>query len=276
MIRAAVLAVSAALTLCAAIPYIRDILRGTTRPRVASWAVWASATGIGAAAALSRGQWLAGLFLGACAAEDAAVAVLGWRHGDRGIGWLDGACAAGAAAGLVLLVLVRAPVQAAAAAVAVDLAAGIPTVRHAWAAPHEETWSEFAWCGLAAALVLAAAGSGQVTGAAYPAYLAVFDAGLVLVILARRRAVTAEPVLERPYSAPLMPDDDLRWFERPEWYEALRASGRRAALDRAARVQDRATWLCTDHRLGWCRECARCPRPWMRRPPISLPGPGWR
>ena len=182
----AVLGVSGAVTLWAAVPYLRDTWRGRTRPRLSSWLIWALAMGVGAAAALGRGQVIPGLFTGLCAAECGAVAVLGFARGDRAFGRLDACCAAGGLAGLVLLAAGRAPAQAVAVSVAVDLAAYTPTIRHAWTDPGEETWSTFAWYGLASALILAVTDRGSFTAAAYPAYLAVFDTSAGVLILARR------------------------------------------------------------------------------------------
>ena len=171
---------------------------------------------------------------------------------------------------------------------AADLAAYTPTIRHAWRAPAEETWQTFAWYGLASALVLAVAPLGFLSSA-YTAYLAVFDTSAGALILARRRSAAAADVLTRPVAGPLPPGDGLRWFERPEWHAALR----RDRLDRPyaaplppgddlcwpepadwyeARERDRDTWLCIAHRMGWCRECARHPRPWLRRPLPAVPG----
>lgn len=189
MIQQAVLAVSGAVTLWAAVPYIRDTWRGVTRPRLSSWIVWAAAMGTGGMAGITSGQ-LSGWFVLLCAAECAAVAVLGWGRGSREFSALDGMCMTAALAALVLLAGPRDPVQAAALAVAADLAAYIPTIRHAWRAPGEETWPTFAWYGLASALVLAVSPVGFLSSA-YTAYLAVFDTSAALLILARRRAALA-------------------------------------------------------------------------------------
>ena len=174
------------ITLWAAVPYLRDISRGTTRPRLASWVIWASAMGIGAASAFRAGQVLPGVFIAACAGEAAAVAVLGAARGDRDVTRLDAACSVLALAALVLLVAVRVPAAAAALSVTVDLLAYAPTIRHAWEKPGEETWQTFALYGMAAALALAVTDWRSPAGLAYPLYLAVFDTSAGALILARR------------------------------------------------------------------------------------------
>ncbi len=258
------LAASGAITLWAAVPYIRDTALRRTRPRLSSWGLWAVAMGTGGMAGITSGQ-VSGWFVLLCAAECAAVAVLGWVRGSREFGWLDGACTAVALAAVVLLAGPRDPGQAAALSVAADLAAYTPTIRHAWRAPAEETWTTFAWFGLASAVVLAVSPLGFLSSA-YTAYLAVFDTSVAVLILARRRVVAAD-VLVRPVAGPLPPDDGLCWYERPEWYAALRMSARLPPVE----LEAPAAWLCTAHRLGCCRECARYPRPWLRSPAAGGP-----
>jgi hypothetical protein len=201
VLRAVVLAVSAAATIWAAVPYLVDIRAGRTRPRLSSWVIWTAAMAIGAAAAASKGQLVPAAYIGLCAAEAAAIVALGWaRRGDgaavdgaraSAFDWLDGVCVAGAAAGLVLLVAVRAPGPAAVVSCATDLLAYVPTIRHAWRAPSEETWQTYALYGAGSALLLLVTDWGVWAGLAYPLYLAVFDSGAAALIVARRRRLAA-------------------------------------------------------------------------------------
>ena len=45
---------SSVLTGVAALPYLRDVLQGKTKPRVVTWLVWTVLSGIAAAASFSR------------------------------------------------------------------------------------------------------------------------------------------------------------------------------------------------------------------------------
>ena len=184
--RAAVLAVSGLLTVIGSVPYVIATLRGAARPQVVSWSVWAALLAIGSAAALSDGQVPAAAYSGFCAAECALVAVLAVRGGDLAFRRLDVLCLAGAAAGLVLLAVVRASAAAVAVTVAADLIAYIPTIAHAWRAPREETCSAYVLYAAGAWLALAVADFSVLAAVAYPAYLAVADTGVACMILARR------------------------------------------------------------------------------------------
>ncbi len=153
--KTAVLAASGLLIAIGSVPYLIETLRGTAKPQVVSWAVWAALLAIGSAAALSSGQVPAAVYGALCAAVDALVAVLALRGADLAFRRLDFLCLAGAVAGLVLLATVRAPAAAVAVSLAADLIAYIPTIVHAWREPHEETWSAYA---LYAAVARAACG----------------------------------------------------------------------------------------------------------------------
>ncbi|HEX2744101.1 MAG TPA: hypothetical protein VHN16_06810 [Streptosporangiaceae bacterium] len=183
---AAVLAASGLLIAIGSVPYLIETLRGTAKPQVVSWAVWAALLAIGSAAALSSGQVPAAVYGALCAGVDALVAVLALRGADLAFRRLDFLCLAGAVAGLALLATVRAPAAAVAVSVAADLIAYIPTMVHAWRKPREETWSAYALYAAAAWLALAVADFGVFTAVAYPAYLAVADTGMTGIILARR------------------------------------------------------------------------------------------
>jgi hypothetical protein len=106
---------------------------------------------------------------------------------------LDWFCGAGAALGLVLLTAAHSPAMAAAAAVATDCLAFIPTALNGWRNPVSEFWPTYLLDSLAAALVLAAAFSRvqghqlpTFTAVAFPLWLVAADGGTGLMIAARR------------------------------------------------------------------------------------------
>jgi len=70
------LAVSVVLTLAAVLPYLRDILRRTTKPNLVSWITWTLLTGVATIAELAAGEYVAAIFTGAATLEVLAVVVL--------------------------------------------------------------------------------------------------------------------------------------------------------------------------------------------------------
>ena len=183
VMRTLLIIVSNLLTVIATVPYLYDTARGKSRPRLVSWFIWFAIMAISAAASLVDGQLPAGIFALACALECGLVVVLGYKIGDRSLDRLDIICLAGAAVGLGLLVIVRSPVLAVVASILIDFTAGIPTLKHAYLKPREETWTTYGLYGLASGITLLLATAGSFTGTAYPLYLFVFDSGVAAIIL---------------------------------------------------------------------------------------------
>jgi hypothetical protein len=87
------------------------------------------------------------------------------------------------AAGLVSLTLLSSPVLATSVAVLTDFVGAVPTLKHAWDAPGEETFSTYVGFSLAGGITLAAGNLAAFTAIAYPAYLLVFNAAVAAVIV---------------------------------------------------------------------------------------------
>ena len=126
---------SAIVTVVAALPYIIEIVRGRTKPRIVSWFTWSVLTGIACAASFADGQVPAGVLLLAGTFETALIVILGFKHGDRKFERLDMYCLAGAATGLVLWLLFNSPAIAVLATITIDLIGAIPTFKHSWEKP---------------------------------------------------------------------------------------------------------------------------------------------
>lgn len=185
---------SSVITVTAAIPYIVEILRGKAKPRVASWLTWAVLTGIACAAAFVDGQVPTGVLLLIATIGTALIAILGLKYGDHHFEKLDWWCLAGAGVGLLLWWIFNSPEVAVIAAVTIDLIGAIPTFKHSWLKPHEETWITFALSGLGAGITLAISGEWAITATAYPLYLVVANFALAACILASpNRKLAAEP-----------------------------------------------------------------------------------
>lgn len=185
---------SSILTISAVIPYIIEIFRGTTKPRIVSWFTWSLLAAIGSVASFSDGQLAAGILAAASASASMAVVVLGYKHGDRHFERVDIVCQAAALAGVGLWFIFNSPAVAVIAVVAIDFIGCVPTFRHSWQKPHEETWITFAMSGAAGGLTLMAAGDWRITAAAYPLYIALIATLITLVILkSPNRRVSAGP-----------------------------------------------------------------------------------
>ncbi|MGH3193366.1 MAG: hypothetical protein ACRDOL_40165, partial [Streptosporangiaceae bacterium] len=100
---AAASAAAALLVTAASWRYLRDVRQRRADPRLASWGIFATAMGVGAAGAAEAGQWPSFVLTASGSLTCAAILVSGWRHGNREFGRLDAACALLGAAGVALL-----------------------------------------------------------------------------------------------------------------------------------------------------------------------------
>lgn len=188
MMQTLLIILSTSLTLLSVIPYLVDIWRGKTKPNLVSWITWTLLTGIATVAELSAGEVTAAILTGFSAFETALVVVLGLtRKAYVRYERFDVVCQIAALAGITLWLLFDSPVIAVVASVTIDLIAGLPTLRHAWRSPHEETWQTFALAATASILGIFALENYTIVSASYMLYLAVANTIFTAVILFRKR-----------------------------------------------------------------------------------------
>ncbi|WP_330232823.1 hypothetical protein OHA40_10300 [Nocardia sp. NBC_00508] len=183
---------SVGISLYGAIAYLAGILEGDTRPRIASWAAWCTANTVFAVVAYLEGAHLAASINAAAAAMNAAVIAVGitrgsgLRPGDN----IDWACLISSIACVMVTVEVPEKAFGALFAVCANLIATVPTLRHAWFKPHEETWQMFAANAFAGGLgllgVLMVSGF-EFASIAGPLISAAGNVGLVALTVGRGR-----------------------------------------------------------------------------------------
>ena len=181
------LVVSSILIVLSTVPYLIDIAKKKTKPRVVSWFNWGILGAVAGAAALSDGQIPAAVLSFASVVEVMLVVILGLYYGDRRFDKFDVICQIGAAAGLLLWYTLNSPLIAIIVITAVDLIAALPTYKHIWRSPEEETLAAFVLCGVASALTLGTITSLALTGLIYPIYLLLANAGMACMIIYRLR-----------------------------------------------------------------------------------------
>ena len=183
VLRAALLAVGALLVLLSAYPYLLDVVQRRTRPRLFSWISWTLLGAIATVAAYVEGEYASATLTAAATLETGAIAVVGWRCGNRVFERLDAVCLGGVVLGLLLWNHYDSPLVGLSAALAIDVLAAVPTVRHAWCKPREETTIAYLMCAAAAACSLAAMPRLTLMGALYPLYLLAVNAGIAALTL---------------------------------------------------------------------------------------------
>jgi hypothetical protein len=169
------------------LPYLRDVLRGTTRPHRGTWLIWCLLSVIVLASQRADGgRWSLLLVAAQCVGTVITLA-LSIRRGVGGAAPADLALLAVAGVGVAGWYLAGDPTIATAGVVVADTAAVLMMLPKTYRDPHSETLSAY-WLSTASVLFAAASvGSLNVSLLLYPGYLTVADSMVIGMIVVRRR-----------------------------------------------------------------------------------------
>jgi hypothetical protein len=167
------------------IPYVRDVLAGSTRPNIVTWFLWTLIGAILSYAQYTAGaSWTLALLVGATL-SDLVVTILSIRHGQRRYGWIDGGCFAVAMLAIIAWWWTSNPVAAIIVGVMAEICAASPTIRKAYHKPESETPIAYAMSTCAGVLSLVASTRYDLANVLYPAY-AIVSSGLIAALSARQ------------------------------------------------------------------------------------------
>ena len=186
---ATLLVTGTGLTTASVVPYIKDIIRGKTKPRIVSWAIWTVLLGIAATVSFQERQMASAVLATSSAIACFTISLLALKHVEWGITRLERITMLGAAIGLVLWVVFDDPMLILASTITVDAIAYIPTFKNGWSNPHHESLMMFAISALGGGLVLLSAilDHASIHGIAYPLYSLVFAMIMSGILMWRRR-----------------------------------------------------------------------------------------
>jgi hypothetical protein len=169
-----------------AIPYIRDTLRGTTRPHRATWLVWAVLAIVVCTSQRADGASWSLVMAAAQALLTSAIFVLAIRRGEGGLSLPDVVVTAIALAGVIAWIGAGEPMAATAAVVAADLLAAAMMCPKTYRDPRSETLASFALASLGGALAAGAVQTADLSLLLYPLYFCVVNAAIAILIGYRR------------------------------------------------------------------------------------------
>ena len=188
-----ILAIAAAIiAVVAAVPYIRDTVKGKTRPNVVTWFTWTLLNIITAIAAFAGGATQTAIFASAVGFCTGLVVITGLRDGIKKYTAFDIACQLLAVVGIVLWRLTDSPELAIAFTITASFIGSLPTYRHAWQLPHEETWQFYALDGFSAVVAAASVAHADFVNLGYPIYIVLSDYSIMGVILTRLKPQPAQ------------------------------------------------------------------------------------
>ena len=191
------------------VPYVRDTVRGSTRPHRGTWLIWAVLAVVAALSQRADGASWSVLMTGTQAILTGLVFVLAIRHGEGGMEARDLFLLGLAGVGVIGWIIARQPVVAVGCVIAADLTAFVMMTPKVKADPDSETLSTYALAAAGGALAAGAVGMADVSLLLYPVYYCAAN-GWMAVFIHRRRSASACPSRgtaqgHRPGSAPAAP-----------------------------------------------------------------------
>jgi hypothetical protein len=169
------------------VPYVRDTVRGRTRPHRGTWLIWGVLALVASLSQRAEGASWSLVLTASQAVLTALVFVLAIRHGEGGVAAVDLSLILVAFAGVVAWLLVREPVVAVACVIAADLIAVAMMTPKAYRDPHSETLAMYSLACLGGALAAGAVGALDAALLLYPIYYCLINGALALLISLRRR-----------------------------------------------------------------------------------------
>jgi hypothetical protein len=171
------------------LPYLKATIKGSVRPRIASWTSWSLVTGIATIAELSQHAYTSAFLTGVFTVIELSVLIAALKKGDYNYNWVDGTSQAISIIGIVAWLSTSDATWAIIFNIIADFFGAVPTYYHSWVKPHDESWLPYILSGVGAAVsLLAVKGLGFIT-AGFPIYLTFVGLTLGLNIYLRQKVV---------------------------------------------------------------------------------------
>ncbi len=171
-------------------PYFKDVLKGTKKPHVFTWAIWSLLTGLIFFIQITdgggAGAWVTGLESLCCF----AILAVAYANGEKNITRIDWFCFITALVAIALWLLAHQPLLAVFLVIAADILGYGPTLRKSWHKPHEETAMLYTLSSIHWLLSIVALQSLTVVNWLYPGVIFMIDIILVAELLIRRRQMS--------------------------------------------------------------------------------------
>lgn len=188
------LVVASVITLGAIVPYLLDIFKGKTKPNIVSWTTWTLLTVIATFAEFTAKEYTTAIFTSSAVLATGLVVGLGLKYGYSKYSVFDFICQIGALIGLILWWFFNDPALAVIASVTIDFIGALPTLRHSWLRPNEETWITYALSSFGGIFAVLALTSFNFTSLSYPVYMVFSNLLLFTVILIRTQKKKASKI----------------------------------------------------------------------------------
>ncbi|MBC6905228.1 hypothetical protein DWB84_07105 [Saccharophagus sp. K07] len=182
-------AVAIALTLIGFYPYLRGIIRGTTKPHVFSWVIWGATTFVVFLAQLQAGGGIAVWPIGISGSITILIAIIAYiKRSDITITRTDWLFFSAAMSSLPLWYATSDPTWAVVALTFVDLLGFGPTLKKVYTNPYSESLGFYGLFATRNTLVVMALENYSVATLLFPAAVAIACIFIILLIIYKRRS----------------------------------------------------------------------------------------
>ena len=184
------------------IPYIRDTVRGTTRPHRGTWLIWGVLAILVCLSQRADGASWSLIMAGVQAVLTSVVFLLSIHRGEGGLSPADVLMITLAGGGVIGWIVGDEPIIATACVLAADLIGAAMMVPKTYRDPGSETLATFAFASLGGALAAGAVGAPDIALLLYPIYYCLVN-GAIVVLIRHRRGVLRSLGLSSPPTIPL-------------------------------------------------------------------------
>ena len=168
------------------VPYVRDTLRGVTRPHRGTWLIWGMLAIVVCLSQRADGASWSLIMAAVQAVVTSLVFLLAIRRGTGGVSRFEVCMIAVAGGGVTGWMLADEPLVATSCVVAADLIGAALMVPKTYRDPDSETLTTFAFASLGGALAAAAVAAPDPSLLLYPAYYCLINGAIALLIVHQR------------------------------------------------------------------------------------------
>jgi hypothetical protein len=179
------------------VPYVRDILRGATRPHRGTWLIWSVLTIVVCLSQHADGASWSLLMAGAQAVLTSLVFILAIRRGEGGVSRGEGVLMTIAGCGVAGWMTADEPMVATTCVVVADLIGATMMLPKTCRDPDSETLATYALASLAGLLAAGAVGTPDLSLLLYPIYFTLVNGAIAVLIQVRRVVLQRESGLGR-------------------------------------------------------------------------------
>lgn len=182
-------AIAVILTFAGYIPYIKDTLKGKTRPHIYSWFIWSLVTTIAFALQVSDKAGPGSLVTLSAAIVCFLIFLLGFRQGNKDITRLDTLFFILSLVSIFIWLFAKQPIISVILVSSVDMFSFLPTIRKSWNKPRTETLSSYIINTFRFALAIIALNRYTLVSSLYPITWVLANGFFSVFLIVRRRSV---------------------------------------------------------------------------------------